>query len=912
MKKLHFAYSILGLLALYVFTTSSSLGRATDDNVGNTGAPGENQLCSNCHNNGSYGTVNASIQVFETGTTNPVSFYIPNTLYDLRVTVTGSMGSPLGYGFQLTTMTGTNTPYAAYSNLASNVKQKAITTGAQAGRTYLEHNGVLNNNQFNFKWTSPSSGNVTFYASGVACNTNGGSGGDRAGNSNLSLPMAPNLSVSSAVTPISCFNANDGAIAVTINSGVSPYTFVWSDGSTAATRSNLSPGSYSVTVTDQLGQTFEETFTLTNPQPLTADVLVTQPEVVGDQGSIELFISGGNSPYTWSFNGGPANTYPELFAGSYTLNVLDANGCEASDTFEIVDPEGIQAIVTVTDVSCFGLNDGQIDLNINGGTAPYEVVWQNQTGITPEGYAAGTYTALISDAVGNQTQVQATVGQPEPVLITSAFAPIACFGGTTEVTVTASGGTAPYTGIGVFAASAGEQNFTVTDAQGCTYSTFVTLEQPAAFVGDSLNAEMSCTGGDIVLQVTASGGVEPYVGKGEIHFENPGTYTLPLTDANGCSTSAVITIAAIDGPSLTSTVNSPTCWGLCDGSIALNAGDAEGQFVWSDDATGAVREALCAGAYTCTFTGTDGCVLVNSFTLNAPDSLVLIVNAPDSICVEQTAVASATAVGGTAPYALSWSNGDTGASAELVAGIHVVSVEDANGCASQAELAIAIFPTINIIASTSVAPTCFGLSNGSIAIDASSASGIAVYTWTPNVSTSAEATALFAGQYTIEVTNGSGCLASLTLPLDEPSALHANVTIDENQNGEGTITANPSGGTPPYSIAWSNGSTDNSIDVPTGFYSVIITDAAGCTEESVGLEIVSSVLEEPRVMANGYPNPFDHTLHLVVQGQYIITNALGERYSEGAGNSTLDTSTWPSGVYFIQNENNSPIRLIKY
>lgn len=912
MKKLYYAYLSLGLLALYIITTSSSLGRATDDNVGNTGAPGESQLCSNCHNNGSYGTVNVSIQVFENGTTNPVNFYIPNTVYDMRVTVTGSSGSPLGYGFQLTTMTGTNTPYAAYSNLASNVKQKAITTGAQAGRTYLEHNGVLNNNQFNFEWTAPGSGNVTFYASGIACNANGGSGGDRAGNSNLSLPMAPSLTVSSSVTDISCFNANDGAIQVTVNSGVSPYSYLWSDGAITANRNNLGPGTYAITVTDQIGQTFEETFTLTQPALLTADVSVTQPQVIGGEGSVELFISGGTGPYTWSIDGGPANTFPNLNAGNYLLNVLDANGCEAAVVFEIVDPEGIQAIVTVDDVTCFGLSNGQIELNISGGTAPYEVVWQNQVGITPEGYAAGTYTAVISDAVGNQTQVQATVGQPEPVLITSAFAPIACFGGTTEVTVTASGGTAPYTGTGVFAASAGEQNFTVTDAQGCTYSTFVTIAQPAAFIGDSLNAEMSCTGGDILLEITASGGVAPYNGTGEIHFENPGSYSVPLTDANGCSSTAFVSISAIDGPNLTSSATSPTCWSTCDGSIVLNAGDAEGQFVWNDNASGAIRENLCAGEYTCTFTGADGCVLVNEFTLESPDSLYLIVNAPDSICVEQTVIASASALGGTPPYALSWSNGDNGNTAQLVAGIHLVSVEDANGCASQEELAIAIFPTINIVASTSVAPTCFGLSNGSIAIDATSTAGIVAYTWTPNVSTSAEATALFAGEYTIEVTNDAGCSASLTVPLDEPSALLANVTIEDNQNGEGTITANPSGGTPPYSIAWSNGSTSNAIEVPTGFYSVIITDAAGCTAELVGLEIVSSVWEEQHLMATAYPNPFENTMHLVAQGQYFITNALGERYSAGTGSSTLDTSTWPAGVYFIQNENNAPIRLIKH
>jgi hypothetical protein len=912
MKKLYYAYLSLGLLALYIITTSSSLGRATDDNVGNTGAPGESQLCSNCHNNGSYGTVNVSIQVFENGTTNPVNFYIPNTVYDMRVTVTGSSGSPLGYGFQLTTMTGTNTPYAAYSSLASNVKLKAITSGAQAGRTYLEHNGVLNNNQFNFEWTAPASGNVTFYASGIACNANGGSGGDRAGNSNLSLPMAPTLTVSSSVTDISCFNANDGAIQVNVNSGVSPYSYLWSDGAITANRSNLGPGEYTVTVTDQLGQIFEDSFILTNPALLTADVFVSQPNVVGGTGTAEIFINGGNAPYTWTINGGAINTFPDLVAGMYMINILDANGCEISVSFEIIDPEGIQAIVTVDDATCFGSTNGQIELTISGGTPPYEVAWQANPGITPDGFAAGTYVAIITDAVGNQTQVSAEVGQPEPVLISADFEPILCHGATTEVTISASGGTAPFVGTGVFAVGAGEQQFTVTDAEGCTYTTFITFEQPSPFLGDSIFAELSCTDGDIVLQITASGGVEPYIGTGELHFENPGSYAIPLTDANGCSTLANVSIAAIDGPNLSSSITQPTCWGTCDGSIALDAGGAEGQFIWNDNTTGTLRQDLCPGVYTSTFTGTDGCVIVNSFTLQSPDSLYVIVNAPDSICADQVITANASAFGGIAPYTLNWSDGQVGTTVTLTAGDFIVTAEDANGCTAQTEWSISTYPMPQIFIDEQISPSCFGGSDGSISLTGVSFIGAIDYTWVPNVSATWEATNLFAGQYQITGVDPIGCPVTISVLLDQPTELEANLTIDDAQNGTGTLTVAPSGGTPPYTIAWSNGSTDASIEVPTGFYAVSVTDAMGCTTELVGLEIVSSVDENDGLTYNAYPNPFQNTLYVVGPGSYRITNALGEWYGQGSGSNALDTSTWPVGVYFIHHNNNSCVRLIKY
>jgi hypothetical protein len=911
MKKLYYAYLSLGLLAIYIFMTSSSLGRATDDNVGNTGAPGESTLCSNCHNNGAYGNVTVSIQIFELGTTNPVSFYVPNTLYDGRITVSGSMGSPLGYGFQLTTMRNGNSPYAAYSNWASNVKLKAITSGAQAGRTYLEHNGVMNNNQFNFQWTAPTSGNISFFASGVACNANGGTSGDRSSNSSLSLSMAPTLSVTSQVTPVSCFNGSDGSIQLTVNSGVEPYTYQWSDGSNASSFNNLPAGNYSVTVTDGLGQTYEENFTLDNPTQLNLSVTVTQPVVVGESGSIELFINGGSSPYAWSINGGPDQVYPEFVAGIYVIEVMDLMGCTASASFEIVEAEGIEVIATVNHVTCSGLTDGQIELSISGGVEPYDVVWENSPGITPDGYAAGNYSATVTDAVGNETVIEVTVTEPEPVLISPSFDPILCNGESSIVTIDATGGTLPFSGTGEFSVSAGEQEFTVVDAQGCIYSTWITLDEPSPFIGNSMFAEISCTDGDLVLDITADGGSEPYTGTGEVHFENPGTYAIPLTDANGCDAVANVTITAIDGPTLVTTFFNPTCWSSCNGFMALDAGDAEGEFVWDDGFMGPQRENVCAGEYVCTFNSTDGCSFVNTFTLTAPDSIQIFINSPDGVCSGETAQITGSATGGTLPYNMTWSNGQAGTTTSLGAGTHQLNVSDGNGCAAEMEFFIEGYPGVSITQDSIIEPSCTGMANGYIAISAVSASDIAQYSWVPNVSSDYYGTGLLAGDYAITVTDNDGCSATLTIELDEPTEVEGNITIDDGLMGVGTITAAPSGGTPPYIFDWSNGSTDDEITVNTGYYSVTITDANGCEVAYSELYISSSIDELHPLALQAFPNPFENKLTVEAKGSYRIANALGETLNQGSGYNVVDTSTWPSGMYFIINQNNQTIRLIK-
>jgi hypothetical protein len=181
-------------------------------------------------------------------------------VYDISLTVQTNAGTPGSYGFQMTALTSPgNSPLSGYSNLASNVKQKIISS---SGRTYVEQNGVGTNPVFAMKWTAPvaGTGTVKFYGAGNAVNGNRNDNGDKAGVSSFTLAelMAP--SVTGIVNPTTCNDDSSGTITLSISGGTSPYFFLWNDNSTDQNRSGLPADSYSVTVTDAAGMTASLSF----------------------------------------------------------------------------------------------------------------------------------------------------------------------------------------------------------------------------------------------------------------------------------------------------------------------------------------------------------------------------------------------------------------------------------------------------------------------------------------------------------------------------------------------------------------------------------------------------------------------------------------------------------------------------
>lgn len=687
------------LSALYIILSSRSAGVASILNDDKTGAPGTGgATCGNCHSGGAYGTVSINIQLFAQGTTTPVPAYTPGTTYDMRVTVQGTSGAPGGYGFQMTCLTSTgNTPLAGYSNFATNVKQKAVTTGTFNGRTYVEHSGVTTNNQFNFRWTAPAAGtgSVTFYASGIAVNNTGSTVGDNSGANSLVVPVAASpLQLSGNTTPVNCFGASTGSINLTVSGGTTPYSYAWSDGATTEDRSNLASGSYTVTVTG--GGTATATYTITQPAAaLSFSGNVTAVACAGaSTGAINITAQGGTTPYSYNWGGGiTSEDRINLAAGNYAVTITDAASCTATQSFTVSQPSALQVNRTISPVSCNGQSSGGIQVTVSGGTIPYSYAWNDGfTGEDRSGLAAGNYS------------------------------------------------------------------LTVTDQNGCTTTVSAQVTQPTVLQALANNATIPCTGGNATIIVSANGGTSPYQGTGSFTVTLPGTYTYPVTDANGCTTSATAIVSSPNAPTVSGQATSASCAGECNGSVqlAVSGGTPPFSFSWSNGQTAQNVSQLCAGNYTVTITDQSGCGVQSNFLINQPDPLVIILSGADTICAGETSLFTTTAIGGTSPYTYAWPQGGIGNSWEASAGSYAVTVTDGQNCSSS--LSFSLYEEDSIQISVNQVGGDNGSGSGSIDISVNGGGAPYTYAWS-NGQNSEDISNLSIGIYSVTITDSKGCSA---------------------------------------------------------------------------------------------------------------------------------------------------------
>ena len=264
----------------------------------------------------------------------------------------------------------------------------------------------------------------------------------------------PPIILSSTTTNLSCSLANDGSINLSAIGGVSPLSYIWSNGSTTQNISNLSSGYYNVTVTDAVGQTESSTFYISEPSPIIITYTVNSTSQAGfSDGSIFTTVSGGTAPYSFSWqgpNGYSASTQDiqNLIAGTYFFYVIDDNGC--SELFSIVVGEGqltpLQVNAVTSDIDCFGNNNGSIDLTVSDGATPYSFIWNNGA-ITEDlsNLAAGTYTVVVNDAAGQSFTSSYTIIEPSEITATYSVTNVTTLGGNDgAIDLIASGGVAPY------------------------------------------------------------------------------------------------------------------------------------------------------------------------------------------------------------------------------------------------------------------------------------------------------------------------------------------------------------------------------------------------------------------------------------------------------------------------------------
>lgn len=841
-------------ISLFFLFSSNSNGRATQANTGNTGAPGETATCSSCHSGGSYGNVTVTIQMFLDGTTTAVTSYNPGQTYDMRVTVTPSTGSPLGYGFQMTCLTSpSNTPLGGYSALASNVKQKLVTTGTYMGRTYVEHNGVGTNNQFNLSWTAPAAGTgtVKFYAAGNCVNLSNSTSGDKVGNSNITITENVPLDISAVVTDPFCAGASSGNIDLTLVGGVSPFTYEWNDGNSNQDRSNLSAGEYTVVITDGNGDTFEESYVLVEPAPIQISTEITQPQCFDfTTGSIDPTVTGGTAPYIIQIensNGQFQSNLNNLGAGFYILHVMDSNDCEATVNFEIVSPSEIVPNVVTTNISCFGMNDGTFSASPTGGVGSINGEWSDgYIGLERSNIEPGSYIVMFTDEAGCLVEDIYEISEPAELVGTLDVDDILlCPGATAQVEIGSLGGTGTVTGTGSFEYPAGDYSFTLVDENLCSVNVDFIIEESPLFEVEAIWQAIPCVGGSTEVEFIWTGGVEPFqTSLDPITITTPGTYNYVFIDGNDCQSAVEVVVEATDGFTISSEVLNANCFNSCDGSIALTVENAQGIATasWNNGSDGLTIGNLCAGTFEASVTDESGCTIIGTYTITAPTEVVSTIDFAPIQCNGETTTITVTTTGGVEPYTYNWSGQNVTTTILADAGEYTLITTDNNNCNS---------------------------GNNSYIIE--------------------EPTAL-----------------SYVVDLFVPGGF-----------GTGTVQITTNGGTAPYAWAWSNGDDTEDTFLPENSTSTCtITDANGCSLTTEEFVTLSSINEIENTSLSVYPNPANNTLNFQLNRTNIrytnwsLINNLGavvltDRVN--AGVNTIDVSRLAEGVYTLKLSNQEKV-----
>ena len=871
--KLTWVYSAFwGAMILFTF-----LGWSGNPPDGRTGAPGDG-LCTDCHTPGNPNGYDGGITI-----QNFPSTINAGQTYNLTALVSNPNGLASVAGFQAVVLDSGN---QNAGDIVAPGNPSSTTTGN--GREYVEHNPSLafpgsNQVTWNFDWTAPSGPNgenITIYAAGnIASGSNGNS-------EDLIVTTSASGTLMGATDPLAvtiidqtnvdCNGDATGTATAEATDGTPPYSYSWPTGS-GATITMLPAGTYTVTATDSNSGMATASVTITENPPIIPSI-VTQNNIdcINPTGSALITATGGAMGYTYMWPSG--NTNPQeinLIAGLHQATITDALGCIA--TIDVIITEDINT--PIADAGLDQTLDCQtpsVELNGSGSSIGPNIsyFWSTTTGNIVSGPTAisvtvnapGLYTLNVTDNSNGCTSSDVVevfeIPNTSISLIKTDPSCANVSDGSIDVIILA--GESPFDFDWSDDAFDGQQNLTglpagtyevtVTDDIGCTDEAMITLTDPSAIAigANFINPTCPdyCNGS---IELFLSGGVPPYTtvwdnAADTVFIEDlcADTYMAIVTDANGCQDSLTISLFNPNVVQVTATLVDETCAGSCDGSITINAtgGTLPYTYAWDNDPSNISNDTTgCTGFYTVTVTDAIGCFTVHTDEISGPDSLMMTFTTVDETCFgECTGEIDITVTGGTGSYTYAWDDpsiGNVPDPTNLCEGTYMVTVTDENNCELVESITIVGPPAINI-AETITHVSCNGDCDGAIALVVTGGTPSYSFLWNDAaMSTTANLTGICAGLYSVTVTDSNNCSQVGNFEVTEPNELTNTITTtNESGSGanDGTATANPNGGTSPFTYLWSNNETTQTIDnLSPGTYTVTVTDDNGCTVETSGV-----------------------------------------------------------------------------
>jgi gliding motility-associated-like protein len=672
-------------------------------------------------------------------------------------------------------------------------------------------------------------------------------------------------------TQLLCNGDGTGTASVNITGGTMPYSYLWSENNNTTTGiNNLQSDTYSITITDVNNCIQVDSIFVPEPVPLTATATFVAPLCNGDaNGSARITTNGGNDGNTFSWNTSPIQndtTAVGLTAGVYNYTVTDSNNCFYQNSITVTEPDALILAMNGVNVACRDSANGIVTATPIGGSYPFNYNWAssalNDSIRSP--LDTGTYAVTVTDAFGCIASNSISITQPTYIVSTLSKGDLSCFESNDGVAnIVATGGVGNYnylwsnanqanaTSIGW---SAGWAVVTITDGNNCPKQDSILITQPTEVISTVASIETNCFGdntGTALVNATGGVGLITYIwNTSPVQVGDTarnlyaGTYIVTATDATGCTDIDTVIVGEPTELILSSTKTDMSCFGLPDGTatVVATGGIVGGNYTynWSSGGTNPTTTNLTNITYNVSVTDDNGCMTIDTITIEEPVVLSSIIyDIPSSCYLGDDGKAIIEVSGGTPNYNYQWgtTSPQTSDTATNLRGsaTYTVTVTDANACVLVDTVTISQ-PLPLGLSGVTTNTNCDYSNDGTGTIIPTGGTAPYFYNWSANGQTTATATGLTKGNYSTTVTDNNGCEATISVGVSGPEPILLSVVSESalcKGDANGNLLASGIGGTSfvdnAYSFEWEDGQRDSlAVNLAAGIYSVTATDSVGC------------------------------------------------------------------------------------